>query len=61
MVHSHQSTIERRHCPGIKEFCFPSITNSVEVCKQLSSLNCINAKLKSKQISNLKLLECAIY
>ena len=35
--------------------------NSIEICKQLSSLNFINVKLKLKQIFRLKLLECDIY
>ena len=33
------------------------MTNSVEICKQLSPLNFINVKLKSKQIFKWKLLE----
>ena len=32
------------------------MTNSVEICKQLSSLNFINVKLKSKQILNWNFL-----
>ena len=32
-----------------KEYCFHRMTNSVEIYKQLSSLNFINVKLKSKQ------------
>ena len=36
----------------IKEFFFPRMTNSVEICKQLSSLNFISVKLKSKKILN---------
>ena len=46
----------------MKESCFPRMTNSVEICKQLMrSLKLINVKLKSKQIFKWKLLECAIY
>ena len=33
----------------IKEFCFPTMPNFVEICKQLGSLDFINVKLKSKQ------------
>ena len=36
----------------IKEFCFPRITNSVEIGKHLSTLNFINVKLKSKIFFN---------
>ena len=39
----------------IKEFCFPGVTNFVEICKRLSSLNFNNVKLKSKQIFKWKL------
>ena len=36
----------------IKEFCFPRMTNSVEICKQLRSLSFINVKLKGSKFSN---------
>ena len=36
----------------IKEFCFPRMTNSVEICKQLRSLSFINVKLKGNKFSN---------
>ena len=39
----------------------PRMTKSVEISKQLSSLNFINVKLNSKLIFKWKLLECAIY
>ena len=40
---------------------YSKMTSSVDICKQLSSLNFTNVKFKSKQILKWKLLECAIY
>ena len=64
MVHSHSDKQTKRS----RNFVFPRMTlslstqpDSVEICKQLSSLNFIIVKLNSKQNVKWKVLECAIY